>query len=147
MVIGSGSQKVTQSDSHISLRNYGRSPGRPRQPISVQSTSGWTTSSSTSGPTQRPCCSVRARAATWQAGPCIRSTTRRARRRVGPICGSTISGVPGARLFAGTGATLADLMGRLGHTAPAAMIYQHAAEERGKMLSAGLSDLVRPSAT
>lgn len=52
----------------------------------------------------------------------------------------------GATLFAGTGATLADLMGRLGHTTPAAaMIYQHAAEERDKMLSARLSDLVRPT--
>lgn len=38
-------------------------------------------------------------------------------------------------------------MGRLSHTTPAAMIYQHAAEERDKMLSARLSDLVRPSAT
>jgi len=52
----------------------------------------------------------------------------------------------GATLFAATGATLADLMGRLGHTTPgAAMIYQHAAEERDKMLSARLSDLVRPA--
>ena len=52
----------------------------------------------------------------------------------------------GATLFAGTGATLADVMGRLGHTTPVAMIYQHAAEERDKMLSARLSDLVQPSA-
>ena len=54
----------------------------------------------------------------------------------------------GATLFAGTGATLADLMGRLGHTTPgAAMVYQHAAEERDKMLSARLSDLVQPASS
>jgi hypothetical protein len=53
----------------------------------------------------------------------------------------------GAVLAASTGATLAELMSRLGHsTAGAAMRYQHAAEDRDKVIAAALSDLVnRPA--
>lgn len=48
----------------------------------------------------------------------------------------------GAVLAASTGATLADLMGRLGHASPrAAMRYQHAAEDRDRQLAANLSGL------
>jgi integrase len=46
----------------------------------------------------------------------------------------------GATMSAQSGATMADLMSRLGHSSPrAAMLYQHAAEDRDKMLAARLS--------
>ncbi len=48
----------------------------------------------------------------------------------------------GAVLAAATGATLAELMARLGHsTVSAAMRYQHAAADRDKAIAAALSDL------
>jgi integrase len=48
----------------------------------------------------------------------------------------------GATLAAATGATLAELMARLGHsTAGAALRYQHAAAERDKVIAAALSKL------
>ena len=51
----------------------------------------------------------------------------------------------GADLAAVTGATLADLMGRLGHSTPAAaMRYQHASQARDKQLAAKLSKLAAP---
>lgn len=50
----------------------------------------------------------------------------------------------GAVLAAATGATLAELMGRLGHSTPgAAMRYQHAAQGRDKQIAALLSKLVK----
>ena len=49
----------------------------------------------------------------------------------------------GAVLAASTGATLAELMARLGHsTAGAALRYQHAAQNRDKVIAKALSDLV-----
>lgn len=49
----------------------------------------------------------------------------------------------GAVLAASTGATLAELMARLGHSTPgAAMRYQHAAQERDKAIALALSALV-----
>jgi len=49
----------------------------------------------------------------------------------------------GAVLAAQTGATLAELMGRLGHATPAAALrYQHAAAERDKEIARRLSELV-----
>lgn len=49
----------------------------------------------------------------------------------------------GAVLAAQSGATLADLMGRLGHSTPgAAMIYQHAGEDRDMDLARKLSAMV-----
>jgi integrase len=49
----------------------------------------------------------------------------------------------GAVLAASTGATLAELMSRLGHsTAGAGMRYQHASLDRDKVIAAALSDLV-----
>jgi hypothetical protein len=43
-------------------------------------------------------------------------------------------------LAAATGATLAELMHRLGHsTAQAALIYQHATQDRDKAIAAALS--------
>lgn len=49
----------------------------------------------------------------------------------------------GAVLAASTGATLAELMGRLGHATPqAAMRYQHSAQGRDKSIAAALSELV-----
>ena len=52
----------------------------------------------------------------------------------------------GAVLAAQTGATLAELMGRLGHSTPgAAMRYQHAAADRDAEIAKRLSALVRPS--
>ena len=51
----------------------------------------------------------------------------------------------GAVLAASTGATLAELMARLGHsTAGAAMRYQHAAQDRDKVIATALSALVQP---
>ncbi|MEO8329596.1 MAG: tyrosine-type recombinase/integrase, partial [Candidatus Nanopelagicales bacterium] len=48
----------------------------------------------------------------------------------------------GAVLAASTGATLAELMARLGHATPAmAMRYQHAAGERDREIAAQLSQL------
>jgi integrase len=48
----------------------------------------------------------------------------------------------GAVLAAATGATLAELMGRLGHSTPAAaMRYQHAAQRRDREIAALLSKL------
>lgn len=53
----------------------------------------------------------------------------------------------GAVLAASTGATLAELMGRLGHSTPgAAMRYQHAAKGRDAEIAALLSRLVEGSA-
>ncbi len=49
----------------------------------------------------------------------------------------------GAVLAASTGATLAELMGRLGHSSPAAaMRYQHVAKDRDHAIAAALSRLV-----
>ena len=49
----------------------------------------------------------------------------------------------GATLAAATGATLADLMARLGHSTPgAAMIYQHSVSDRDKAIVAALSAMV-----
>ncbi len=49
----------------------------------------------------------------------------------------------GAVLAAQTGATLAELMARLGHSTPgAAMRYQHAAKDRDKAIAAALSRMV-----
>jgi integrase len=48
----------------------------------------------------------------------------------------------GATMAAQTGATLAELMARLGHSTPqAAMRYQHAAQGRDKVIAAALSKL------
>ena len=52
----------------------------------------------------------------------------------------------GAVLAAATGATLAELMGRLGHSTPAAALrYQHAAKGRDAEIAALLSKLVSPN--
>jgi hypothetical protein len=51
-------------------------------------------------------------------------------------------------MAAQTGATLAELMARLGHSTPqAAMRYQHAAEGRDKAIAAALSMLAAAAAT
>ncbi len=53
----------------------------------------------------------------------------------------------GAVLAAQTGATLAELMGRLGHSTPqAAMVYQHAARGRDAQIAAALSRIAEPGA-
>ena len=50
----------------------------------------------------------------------------------------------GNTLAAGTGASLRDLMTRMGHSsARAALIYQHATSERDHAIAASLDDLVR----
>jgi integrase len=52
----------------------------------------------------------------------------------------------GAVLAATTGATLAELMARLGHsTAGAAMRYQHAAQDRDRVIATALSALAQPT--
>lgn len=54
----------------------------------------------------------------------------------------------GAVLAAQTGATLAELMARLGHSTPAAaMRYQHAARDRDKAIAAALSKLAEGGAS
>lgn len=54
----------------------------------------------------------------------------------------------GAVLAAATGATLAELMARLGHSTPqAAMRYQHAAQGRDRQIAKLLSKLALPAAT
>jgi integrase len=54
----------------------------------------------------------------------------------------------GAVLAAATGATLAELMARLGHSTPgAAMRYQHAAEGRDAVIAARLSELAMDATT
>ena len=54
----------------------------------------------------------------------------------------------GAVLAASTGATLAELMARLGHSTPAAaMKYQHAAQARDVIIAAKLSELVQIAQT
>jgi len=54
----------------------------------------------------------------------------------------------GAVLAAATGATLAELMARLGHSTPqAAMRYQHATQGRDRQIAKLLSKLVAPEAT
>src|SRR5271166_6037472 len=64
------------------------------------------------------------------------------RRRSRPTYGSTTCGHSGAVLAAQTGATLAELMARLGHsTSQAAMRYQHASKGRDKHIAALLSKL------
>jgi integrase len=51
----------------------------------------------------------------------------------------------GAVLAAATGATLAELMARLGHSTPAAaMRYQHAAQGRDREIAAALSKMAEP---
>jgi integrase len=54
----------------------------------------------------------------------------------------------GAVLAAATGATLAELMARLGHSTPgAALRYQHASQERDKVIAAALSKLAHGTMT
>lgn len=54
----------------------------------------------------------------------------------------------GAVLAASTGATLAELMARLGHSTPAAaMRYQHAAADRDRVIAEALSALAAPMET
>ncbi len=51
----------------------------------------------------------------------------------------------GGTLAAGTGATLKELMARLGHSSPrAAMIYQHATRERDQAIAKALGQLAQP---
>jgi hypothetical protein len=51
-------------------------------------------------------------------------------------------------LAAATGATLAELMSRLGHSTPgAAMRYQHAAQDRDKVIAEALSKLANGTVT
>jgi integrase len=54
----------------------------------------------------------------------------------------------GAVLAASTGATLAELMARLGHSTPgAALRYQHAAQDRDRVIAVALSELAAGQVT
>ena len=54
----------------------------------------------------------------------------------------------GATLAAATGATLAELMARLGHSTPgAAMRYQHASADRDRVIAEALSKLATDNVT
>jgi integrase len=49
-------------------------------------------------------------------------------------------------LFATTGATTMELMSRAGHSSPrAALVYQHAAQDRDRVLAYALAGLVAPT--
>ena len=51
-------------------------------------------------------------------------------------------------LAAATGATLAELMARLGHSTPgAALRYQHAAKDRDRAIADALSDMAERAVT
>jgi hypothetical protein len=59
-----------------------------------------------------------------------------------PICGFTTCGIPARPLAALIGATLKELMDRLGHSSPqAALRYQHVAAGRSAEIAALLSNL------
>jgi integrase len=54
----------------------------------------------------------------------------------------------GGTLAATTGATIKEVMARLGHSSPrAAMIYQHATHDRDKSIADGLGQLLRDALT
>ena len=89
------------------------------------------------------CYSPPSTAATWHPPRCNGpGTTRRATSQDRPDLRFHDLRHSGAVLAAATGATLAELMGRLGHSTPAAaMRYQHAAQGRDKQIAALLSKL------
>lgn len=76
----------------------------------------------------------------------LQSAFKRAAERAGHT-GLTFHGLRhmGATLAAGQGATVRELMGRLGHTtADMAMRYQHASRERDRAIAARLDQYARP---
>jgi integrase len=78
-------------------------------------------------------------------GDAVRQAFTRARQRVG-MDGFTLHDMrhTGQTLAAATGATLKDLMKRLGHSSPAAATrYLHAVEGRDKEIAVALSELAR----
>jgi integrase len=78
-----------------------------------------------------------ARTSTNQSG------ARHARRWASRTCTSMTCGTPAAPSSV-TGATLKELMVRLGHSSPqAALIYQHASRDRDRLIAKGLGNLVR----
>ncbi len=84
----------------------------------------------------------RATTCTWRRRRSTRSTTRRGRPLVVEDLRWHDLRHTGAVLAAQTGATLAELMGRLGHSTPgAAMRYQHAAADRDAEIARRLSAL------
>ena len=90
------------------------------------------------------CCSRRSLAAPGSTCPpsrCMSTTTPPARQPTAQTCASTTCGTPGRRWLRRPGATLAELMRRLGHaTAVAAMRYQQATDDRDKAIAAALSE-------
>jgi len=79
------------------------------------------------------------------AGQNFAATMRRAAKRAGVEGHLRIHELrhTGATLAAASGATMADLMARLGHSSPrAALIYQHAAAERDDAIARALDGLV-----
>ena len=94
----------------------------------------------TLGQVQIRCFSRPATVGTWRRQRSTGSSTRPATRPTGPICGSTTCGTPAPCWPRTTGATLAELMARLGHSTPqAAMRYQHAAQGRDEAVAANMS--------
>jgi len=88
--------------------------------------------------------------------PPVPAPARETRRRSAPIRITTGLGIPelhfhdydprhtGGTLAATTGATLKELMARLGHPSPrVAMIYQHATKARDKTIADGLGLIAR----
>ena len=80
--------------------------------------------------------------ATCSRARCSGTGTRRAPQPVGPDLRWHDLRHSGATLAAATGASLAELMARLGHSTPsAAMRYQHAVAGRDREIAALLSKL------
>ena len=74
------------------------------------------------------------------------STTRPGQPLDAPTSAGTTSGTQGRSWPPQTGATLAELMGRLGHSTPgAALRYQHAAQGRDRAIADALSKLAKTS--
>ena len=85
-----------------------------------------------------------ARWAVGCAGPTSASSgTRPGKRSACPSCIFTTCGIPGTRWRRPTGASLRELMERMGHSSTrAALIYLHATRERDQAIAAGMGKLL-----
>ena len=88
------------------------------------------------GTNRMPCCSLRTTVATWPRPRSTAASTRPARLLGALTLRFHDPRHSGAVLAAATGASRAELMGRLGHGTPqAALRYQHAASGRDQAIA------------